>query len=190
MFVRNACLTVSCLLIAGCAAPLPPDPASPPPRAVVSTPPVMIEVPPVPEPEPIPIEHAGIGASVQVSSTSLDEPGEGPPEALVDGDLSTRWSSAYDAPQQVSVTLPEPRRLAALRLHWEAASAQDYTVSVSADGDAWSEVASIVTDDPGPRVDAVDLEGRAVLALRLDLRERINPEWGFSLFQIELVAGE
>jgi len=201
MFVRlMSCLSIV-LLAVGCAAPPSPTVAErepePIPDRAPAPPPQPTPAPlvdPAPEPEPVPvardpepISHAGIGAAVVVSSTQREDPAEGPPEALVDGDLATRWSSAYDEPQQVVVSLPEPRTITAVQLHWEAASAQRYTLSVTPDGHDWVEVATIETEDPGPRVDNLELDGEPISGVRLDLLQRVNPEWGFSLYQVALL---
>ncbi len=199
MFVRVMSCLLIVLLAVGCAAPRPPtvavhDPEPTPDRIPAAAlepiaPPVIA---PTPEPEPVDREpetivHAGIGAAVVASSTRREGPAEGPPEALVDGDLATRWSSVYEEPQQVVVGLQAPRTIMAVQLHWETASAQRYTVSVSPDGHDWIEVATIESGAPGPRVDTIDLDGGPVMAVRLDLLQRINPEWGFSLYQIALL---
>ena len=80
------------------------------------------------EPEPKRLDHAGRGATVSVSSTHLGWPGEGLPDTLVDGDLETRWASAYSEPQHVTIDLGEPVKLKMLRLHWEDAAAVRYAV--------------------------------------------------------------
>jgi hypothetical protein len=36
-------------------------------------------------------------------------------------------------------------------------------------------------------VDEIPLKGRKTLMIRLDLQTRANPDWGFSLFEIEVV---
>lgn len=141
-----------------------------------------------PAPEPEPITHAAVGARVEVSSTHTGEPGEAPPTALVDGDLATRWSSDYAAPQHIVVTLPKPLAGEAVVLHWENACARRYALAVSSDGDRWRPVhlylnASV---EPVPRRDTVPLRGATIKALKMDLLERVEDTWGFSLYEIEL----
>ncbi len=195
MLICLATIVSVILLATGCAAPSGPKSAElspkPPALPVVAKP--AAEATPKPEvkttpPAPPTLAHAGVGAAVSTSSTQRENAGEGPATALVDGDLGSRWSSAYEEPQQILVTLPKARALTAVRLHWEAASAQTYSVAVSADGESWGEAETVTMDKVGPRVDSVVLGGAEVLAIKLELKTRNRPEWGFSLYEIELVA--
>jgi len=148
------------------------------------------------KPEPLPakpIKHMAVGAKVQVSSTHEGLEGEGTGAALVDGDLATRWSSEYAEPQTVTVDLGKVQTLAKLRLHWETASATAYRVSVSTDGEKWDMVHEAdlkLQGLPKPRVDDVDMLNTAGSQIRLELLTRVNPKWGFSLYEIEVIAAE
>lgn len=145
------------------------------------------------KPAEIEITHAGIGAKVEVSSTHTGEPGEGPPSFLVDGDLTTRWSSDYSAPQEVKVDLGKIVKLARLRLHWERASALRYSVVASMDGKKWVNVHLLymkTRGEPEPRVDNVKLKDLEARYIRLDLLGCVNEEWGFSLYEIEIAEAE
>ncbi len=164
------------------------DPPGEPPRVEAPDPMAVAKQPATIEDASGLLAHAGRDATVSASSMQQLHEGEGPVDALLDGDLSTRWASVYAEPQSIVVTLPEPRALASIRLHWEAASAMVYTVSVSVDGETWTPVATERREEPGPRVDTLDLDGSEVLALQFELQQRTNPEWGFSLYQIELLA--
>lgn len=156
--------------------------------------------PPQPETKPMPtvevtplLKHVAVGANVEASSTHAGLKGEGKPATLVDGDLTTRWSSEYAEPQYVIVDLGKPRALATVRLHWETASAAAYRVSASVDGKEWVLVCERdlkMPDRPQPRVDDIDMQNVAVGQIRLDLLRRVNPGWGFSLYEIELIAAE
>jgi hypothetical protein len=138
------------------------------------------------------ITHDGLGAVVTCSSTHLGEPGEGPPAALVDGKFETRWSSEYSAPQQVVVDLGEVMPVASLRLHWESASALRYIVSVSRDMREWEKIHLCLNTRASnePRVDEVRVKDRAVRGIKLDLLARASPDWGFSLYEVEVVASD
>lgn len=135
------------------------------------------------------ISHAAVGCRVEASSSNMKFPGEGPPSALVDGDLATRWSSEYRDNQSVTLTLAQAAAVDKLRLHWEAAAAAKYSVALSEDGKTWETVHADwrTSAKPEPRVDEIPLKGRKTLMIRLDLQTRANPDWGFSLFEIEVV---
>lgn len=135
------------------------------------------------------LKHIGIGAGTAASSTHLGETGEGEASVLVDGDPKTRWSSEYSEPQEVIVRLKEVVELGKLRLHWEAASAADYVVSVSEDGKNWRKIRRIrpyLGKEFRDRVDEVDMKKASARFIKLDLLKRANPDWGFSLYEIEV----
>ncbi|MFO7870389.1 MAG: discoidin domain-containing protein [Kiritimatiellia bacterium] len=135
------------------------------------------------------VDHLAVGAEITASSTHFGELGEGDVKALVDGDTFTRWSSEYSAPQEIVIDLGESARLKALRLHWEKASATKYSVLLSNDGEQWRSVYLYVneTTEPASRVDKVDIGGLRARKIKLDLRKRVNDEWGFSLYEIEVI---
>jgi chondroitin AC lyase len=138
------------------------------------------------------IQHAAIGAEAKAASTHKGLAGEGQASALVDGDLKTRWSSEYAEPQEVILKLRAPVRIKTLRLHWESASAARYCVSVSTNGNDWSSV-HLYLKDKGkaePRVDEVTLNAVPAQWIKLDLISRINKQWGFSLYEVEVRAAE
>jgi hypothetical protein len=136
------------------------------------------------------IKHAAVGAKVTVSSTHAGETGEGPAEALVDGDLQTRWSSEYSEPQEVVVELDKEQKLGKLRLYWEVAAAVNYNAFVSADGREWIKTQSMTDGKIGPRVDELDMKNTPAKFIKLELLNRIHDTWGFSLYEIEVVGQE
>lgn len=145
--------------------------------------------PPAPETK---VRHAALGASVTASSTHAQFPSERPPSALVDGDLTTRWSSDYSEPQTVEIKLARPVLISTIRIHWEAAAATRYSLSVSPDGKAWQSLYAYMKTDAKPeaRVDVIRLKNASAGYIRLDLIGRVNPTWGFSLHEIEVIPAE
>jgi len=141
-----------------------------------------------PKAERKPLKHAAVGANIKASSTHTGEIGEGPAKNLIDGDLATRWSSQYSEPQQITIDLGKPRTLKRLRLHWEAAAATKYSVSVSPDGKDWVAVEERTAKGIGPRKDEIKVKDLSVQSIRLDLQNRVNTNWGFSLYEVEAVT--
>ncbi|MEV0068563.1 discoidin domain-containing protein [Amycolatopsis sp. NPDC050768] len=74
------------------------------------------------------------------SSTVAD--GNPPPNAF-DGDPKTRWTSEYADNQWLQVDLGATTSFDRVVLAWETAYAQTFRIQVSADGDAWTDVASV-----------------------------------------------
>ena len=165
-----------------------PEGAAPPPAEPVKPP---AEVPPEAKPTPDgQLKHGGLGARITASSTHTGEAGEGSAEALIDGMLATRWSSIYSEPQHIIIEFEKPITVRSLRLYWETASATRYAVSVSPDGQNWGQSKPMAkpVSRPTPRTDDVPMGDVAAKAIRLDLVTRVNQDWGFSLFEIEVVT--
>ncbi len=135
------------------------------------------------------IRHAALGAKVTVSSTSKETEGEDGANALVDGDLKTRWSSEYSAPQHITIDLGKEMALEEIRMHWEAAFATKYQILVSEDGEGWTPAHYFfrLGSKTEPRVDKCKMKGVKARYIMFELNERVNSEWGFSLFEIEVV---
>ncbi|MEV8376034.1 family 20 glycosylhydrolase [Kribbella sp. NPDC056861] len=62
-----------------------------------------------------------------------------------DGDLTTRWASAYTDGEWLQLTLAKPARVSSARLFWEAACATAYRIQVSPDGTTWRDAATVTT---------------------------------------------
>lgn len=139
------------------------------------------------------IKHLAIKKKVSASSTHMGMEGEGTAEAMIDGDLTTRWSSEYKSPQEVVVDLQEVVAVKMIRLFWERASATQYRVSVSNDGKEWKNVHLAfmrVKDIPTSRVDDISLKGAKIRMIKLSLLGRVDPDWGFSLYEIAVIGRE
>jgi hypothetical protein len=142
---------------------------------------------PVAAPQPGIVAHRAVIAEAAASSTRTNEVAEGPVTSLIDGDLTTRWSSEYSEPQEVILRFKDRFKVGAIRLHWEAAAAREYGVMASADGSRWTTIAAVTNAVPGPRVDQIDGCGLIALSLKLQFIKRTNPAWGFSLYEIEVL---
>lgn len=104
--------------------------------------------------------------------------------SAVDGDMATRWTSAYSAPEWIMVDLGEVRRISSVTLFWETAYGRAYRIEVSGDGDTWKPVYT-TTAGEGGTVKATapkDTTGRYV---RLYGTE-VATIWGFSIFEMEV----
>ncbi len=138
------------------------------------------------------IKHAAVGAKVSATSTHKEWPGEGAVEALVDGNMGTRWSSDYSAPQCVTIDLGKAYGVKTIRLHWEHAFAARYTVSTSMDGKKWAMLYAVVKPSKvkQPEVDTLHITGVRTRHIELDLEKRVDPEWGFSLYEVEIETAD
>ncbi|MFB7373110.1 discoidin domain-containing protein [Streptomyces sp. NPDC056222] len=100
----------------------------------------------------------------------------------VDGDLGTRWSSAFSDPQWLQVDLGAPVALERVELRWEAAYATAYRIETSVDGATWSTVHSTTTGAGGTETVAVSGTARHV---RMQGLTRATP-YGYSLWEFQV----
>ncbi len=119
------------------------------------------------------------------TASSAENSGLGGANAI-DGDLTTRWSSAFSDPQTLELDLGAKASISEITLHWEAAFGSAYRIEVSDDRAAWTTVASTSAGDGGTDdYPGLIASGRYV---RLTGTARATP-YGYSLYEFE-VFGE
>jgi hypothetical protein len=129
-------------------------------------------------------DNAALNRPATASST---ENAGTPATAAVDGDSTTRWSSAFSDPQWLRVDLGASEPICGIGLSWEAAYATAYQIQVSDDGTDWTSVYSTTSGKGGTENLTVDGTGRYV---RLYATARAT-QYGDSLyeFQVHLASG-
>ncbi|MFD9033235.1 discoidin domain-containing protein [Streptomyces sp. NPDC059567] len=115
-------------------------------------------------------------------TASSQENGGTAASGAVDGDLGTRWSSAFSDPQWLQVDLGAPAALERVELRWEAAYATAYRIETSADGTTWSTVHSTTTGAGGTETVAVSGTARYV---RMQGLTRATG-YGYSLWEFQV----
>ncbi|HEY6797657.1 MAG TPA: penicillin acylase family protein [Kineosporiaceae bacterium] len=108
-----------------------------------------------------------------------------PASAAVDGDGSTRWSSAYSDGEWLTVDLGSTQSVARVVLRWEAAYGKSYTVDVSTDGRTWTKAATVTSGNGG--VDNVPFTARNARYVRMTGVTR-GTSYGYSLYEMEVYA--
>jgi beta-glucanase (GH16 family) len=96
-----------------------------------------------------------------------------------DGNLGTRWSSAFSDPQWIRVDLAQTYSISRVTLTWEAAFGRAYQIQTSPDGNAWTTIFSTTTGDGGVDDLAVSGTGRYI---RMNGTQRGTP-YGYSLWE-------
>jgi hypothetical protein len=91
------------------------------------------------------LENKSFGRPAAASSS---EPGSDPRNA-VDGDATTRWSSAYADDQWWQADLGSARQVSAVELDWESAYASQYEILSSLDGVSFSAAQQVTLSAPG-----------------------------------------
>jgi hypothetical protein len=105
-----------------------------------------------------------------------------PASNATDGNLSTRWSSAFSDPQWLQVDLGATHTINKVILNWESAYAKAYQIQVSADGATWTTIYSTTTGPGGTETLAVSGSGRYV---RMYGTQRATG-YGYSLWEFQV----
>jgi len=101
----------------------------------------------------------------------------------VDGNLGTRWSSAFSDPQWIQVDLGATATVDQVILRWEAAYARAFQIQVATSaGGPWTTVYSTSTGAGGVQTLAVSGTGRYV---RMNGTQRATP-YGYSLWEFQV----
>jgi hypothetical protein len=102
---------------------------------------------------------AAQGRSATASST---ENTGTPASAAVDGNGTTRWSSAFSDPQWLQVDLGGTQTICGVNLAWEAAYASAFQIQTSGDGSTWTSIYSTTTGTGGTQNLNVNGTGRYI----------------------------
>jgi chitinase len=106
-----------------------------------------------------------------------------PASLAVDGNTTTRWSSAFSDPQWIRVDLGASASISRVRLNWEAAYGKAYQIQTSTDAVNWTTIFTTTTGDGGiDDLTGLTGSGRYV---RMYGTGRATA-WGYSLFELEV----
>jgi hypothetical protein len=100
----------------------------------------------------------------------------------VDGNLGTRWSSAWSDPQWLEVDLGTAHNITKVVLYWERAYATAFQIQVSDNGTTWTDIYSTTTGAGGVQALAVSGSGRYV---RMYGTHRAT-QYGYSLWEFQV----
>ncbi|MDB6019212.1 MAG: coagulation factor 5/8 type domain protein [Pedosphaera sp.] len=100
---------------------------------------------------------ASISLNRPVTASSIDNSSDLASYA-VDGNGSTRWSSAYSDPQWIYVDLGTAHTISRVTLTWETAYGKSYQIQVSSDAVNWTNIYSTTTGNGGTN-DLIGLSG-------------------------------
>ncbi len=100
----------------------------------------------------------------------------------VDGNLGTRWSSAFSNPQWIQIDLGSTAQISQVILRWEAAYATAFQIQTSADATNWASIYSTTSGTGGTQTLNVTGAGRYV---RMYGTVRATG-YGYSLWEFEV----
>ena len=101
----------------------------------------------------------------------------------VDGNLTTRWASAWSDPQWIYVDLQATYNITEVKLTWEAAYATSFQIQVSSNAVNWTAIYSTTTGHGGVQ-DLTGLSG-AGRYVRMYGTVRVTT-YGYSLYEFEV----
>jgi glycosyl hydrolase family 81/F5/8 type C domain-containing protein len=140
---------------------------------------------PVTTPTPTPTATAcGTGPLLSQGKAALASSTETgfPAGQAVDGNATTRWSSAFADPQWLRVDLGSPQALGRVELTWEAAYGRAYQIQTSADGTTWTPVVTATARTGGTETYPITGTARYV---RMYGTER-GTAYGYSLYEFKV----
>jgi hypothetical protein len=123
--------------------------------------------------------NLALNKAVTASSTQSGYPGAN----AVDGNLSTRWGSAFNDPQWIYVDLQTNFYITEVWLDWESAYATGFQIQVSADATNWTTLYTTTTGTGGVE-DLTGLSGTGrYVRMYGTARGTI---YGYSLYEIKI----
>jgi hypothetical protein len=105
-----------------------------------------------------------------------------PASAAVDGNTSTRWSSAWSDPQWLEVDLGASASISQVVLNWETAYATAFQIQTSTDNTNWTTIYSTTSGTGGTQTLSVSGTGRYV---RMYGTARAT-QYGYSLWEFQV----
>ncbi len=107
-----------------------------------------------------------------------------PASAATDGNLSTRWSSAFSDPQWLQVDLGSIKSICKVVLYWETAYGKAFQIQTSPDGSTWSSIFSTTAGTGGTQALSISGSGRYI---RMYGTAR-GTGYGYSLWEFQVFA--
>jgi hypothetical protein len=117
------------------------------------------------------------------TASSLENAGF-PASNAVDGNLGTRWSSAFSDPQWLEVDLGSSQSICQVVLNWETAYATAFQIQTSPDGTTWTSIYSTTTGTGGTQTLNVSGTGRYI---RMYGTTRAT-QYGYSLWEFQVYS--
>jgi beta-glucosidase len=137
--------------------------------------------------------HADADANIAVGAEATASSAQGadtPASAAVDGDPSTRWSSAWSDPQWLQVDLGADASISGFSIAWEAAFATAYHIEVSSDATTWSQVYATTSGAGGTESISVPsgTTGRYVRLTGTARTTISGAQYGYSIYEFQVIG--
>jgi hypothetical protein len=133
-------------------------------------------------------ENAGpVKVPVVSAKASSFEKEEFSPGKAIDGNLSTRWSSAFSDPQWIYIDFGKPKTFNVITLDWEAAYGKAYEIQISNNAADWTAIYA-KTDGAGEK-DVIYFKKQTARYVRMYGTQR-GTKWGYSLCEFKAELNE
>ena len=139
-------------------------------------------VPTSPSPSPVPAPPVVLLSQGHPVSASSVQGYQWAAAYAVDGNLGTRWSSAWSDPQWLEVDLGATHTVTKVVLYWERAYATAFQIQLSDNGTTWTDIYSTTTGTGGEQTLQVSGSGRYV---RMYGTQRAT-QYGYSLWEFQV----
>lgn len=125
-------------------------------------------------------ENSALFRPAKASSMEREE---FPPEAAVDGNPKTRWASAHNDNENLTVDLGGEQTVGRIVLNWEKAAGKEYSIQFSPDGKRFSEVYRKLDGQP-EAVEEIRIKPRRTRYIRIQGIKRTT-QFGYSVRELE-----
>ncbi|HXX65210.1 MAG TPA: discoidin domain-containing protein, partial [Bacteroidota bacterium] len=124
---------------------------------------------------------ANLALNKPVTVSSIEGAGLGG-ENAVDGNPTSRWSSAFSDPQYIAIDLGAEYQINRVLLRWETAYARTYMIQVADSGGSWVPVFYTSSGDGGNDTIPLAVTGRLIKVTGMTRATA----WGYSLYEFEV----
>ncbi|MEM8896726.1 MAG: ATP-binding protein [Bacteroidota bacterium] len=116
-----------------------------------------------------------------IEASSLEYGSYSGPENMVDGNIETRWNSDYTPKQWIELDLQEVTYVDNIVLVWSGASAKEYEIMLSSNGQNWKSIHQENNGKPDKKI--INIRNRCRY-IKINCHKR-NNAYGYSLHEIE-----
>ena len=135
---------------------------------------------------PVSTTPSNVALNKPVTASSTDYPGDAASNA-VDGDVTTRWSSAYSDPQWISVDLGSNYDIDEVDLNWEAACGSNYLIQTSLDDLNWTTQTTVAGNSTSGLLQYAYSNPITCRYVRMYGTQRAT-QWGYSLWEFAVIG--
>jgi hypothetical protein len=105
-----------------------------------------------------------------------------------DGDTATRWESAWDDKQYITLDLGSDYNITGVNLTWETAAGKDYKIQLSSDNKTWTDAYIKTNGTGGTEYITFESPIKGIYVKMQGIKRSTN--WGYSLWQFEVYGNK